>query len=67
MDLTAEDLRRAMQRGEFSFHYQPKVSFLTGRVDGAEALIRWRLPDGTLVPPPATSFRWRRPTAWSRT
>lgn len=51
MDLTAEDLRRAMQRGEFSFHYQPKVSFLTGRVEGAEALIRWRLPDGALVPP----------------
>ncbi|TVP84036.1 MAG: EAL domain-containing protein [Thioalkalivibrio sp.] len=51
MDLTAEDLRRAMRRGEFSFHYQPKVSFLTGRVEGAEALIRWRLPDGTLVPP----------------
>jgi EAL domain-containing protein (putative c-di-GMP-specific phosphodiesterase class I) len=51
MTLTAEDLRRAMRRGEFSFHYQPKVSFLTGRVEGAEALIRWRLPDGTLAPP----------------
>jgi len=51
MNLTAEDLRRAIQRGEFSFHYQPKVSFLSGRVEGAEALIRWRMPDGTLVPP----------------
>lgn len=51
MKLTAEDLRRAMLRDEFSFHYQPKVSFLSGQVEGAEALIRWRLPDGTLVPP----------------
>jgi EAL domain-containing protein (putative c-di-GMP-specific phosphodiesterase class I) len=51
MTLNAEDLRRAMQRGELSFHYQPKVSVLSGKVEGAEALIRWRLPNGTLAPP----------------
>lgn len=35
-------LRRAMERQEFVFHYQPKIDLLTQRITGAEALIRWQ-------------------------
>jgi diguanylate cyclase (GGDEF)-like protein len=34
-------LRNAVQSGEFSLHYQPKLDLRTGRVIGAEALLRW--------------------------
>jgi diguanylate cyclase (GGDEF)-like protein/PAS domain S-box-containing protein len=46
-----EDLRRALQRREFILHYQPQVDARTARVVGVEALIRWQLPDGSLVSP----------------
>jgi len=42
MQVSADDIRRALRAGELMFYYQPKVSFLTGEVTGAEALIRWR-------------------------
>src|SRR6185436_5150293 len=39
------DLRRAIGTADqLSLHYQPKVSLATGRVTGAEALIRWQHP-----------------------
>jgi PAS domain S-box-containing protein len=43
-------LHRALERKELVLHYQPKVDVVTGRIVGAEALMRW-WRDGTLVPP----------------
>jgi diguanylate cyclase (GGDEF)-like protein/PAS domain S-box-containing protein len=44
-------LRRAMERHEFSLHYQPKINFKTGAITGAEALLRWTHASRGLVPP----------------
>ncbi|MEK6663222.1 MAG: EAL domain-containing protein [Pseudomonadota bacterium] len=44
-------LRRALDRGEFMLYYQPRVDLLSGRVIGAEALLRWRHPEMGLVSP----------------
>ncbi len=44
-------LRRACEENEFVVHYQPEVELETGRIVGAEALVRWQDPDRGLVPP----------------
>lgn len=50
--LTLENqLRQALDKGEFVLHYQPKVNFVSGKVTSAEALIRWNDPRTGLVPP----------------
>ncbi len=45
------DLRMALVRGEFRVYYQPFVSLTTGRITGAEALVRWQHPLRGVVPP----------------
>ena len=44
-------LRQALVKEEFVLHYQPKVALDSGRITGAEALIRWQSPEQGLVPP----------------
>jgi diguanylate cyclase (GGDEF)-like protein len=44
-------LRRAVEREELVILYQPKVDLRDGRVAGAEALVRWRLPGHGDIPP----------------
>jgi diguanylate cyclase (GGDEF)-like protein/PAS domain S-box-containing protein len=45
------DLRRAVEREEFSIFYQPILSLETGGLRGFEALVRWRDPQGEFISP----------------
>jgi len=46
-----EEVREGLDRGEFVAVFQPKVKLETGELVGAEALARWRRPDGMAVSP----------------
>jgi diguanylate cyclase len=45
------ELHEALRGGQFELHYQPKVDTATGRINSAEALIRWRHPQRGLLMP----------------
>ncbi|MBP2298267.1 bifunctional diguanylate cyclase/phosphodiesterase [Azospirillum picis] len=45
------NLRRALGNDELELHFQPQFSLDGRRLIGAEALVRWRQPDGTLIMP----------------
>jgi diguanylate cyclase (GGDEF)-like protein len=47
----ASALRRALERGEFELHYQPRVALANSNLVGMEALLRWRHPQRGLVMP----------------
>lgn len=47
------DIERALAAGEFVPYYQPIVDIATGQLRGAEVLVRWKKPDGSLVLPGA--------------
>ena len=49
--MTKSKLKRAFERDELLVRYQPRYETETGRVVGAEALVRWQLPDQGLILP----------------
>jgi EAL domain-containing protein (putative c-di-GMP-specific phosphodiesterase class I) len=53
VEVSAEQVRDALARGEIGPWFQPQAEFGNGKVIGVEALARWRLPDGRIVPPNA--------------
>lgn len=44
-------LRSATLQGDFYLEYQPQVEIASDRINGVEALVRWRTEDGILIPP----------------
>lgn len=44
-------LRRALENDQFVLHFQPQVDLRSGKMMGAEALIRWNHPEKGLIPP----------------
>lgn len=44
-------LRQALGNGQLLLHYQPKFDISSGKIIGAEALVRWMHPERGLVPP----------------
>jgi len=49
--MTKSKLKRAFERDELLVHYQPKYDIETGKVIGAEALVRWDLPERGIIMP----------------
>lgn len=50
--LTLEvDLRQALEKGQFCVYYQPKINLSSGKITGAEALLRWQHPERGLLGP----------------
>ena len=45
------ELRKAVEREELVLHYQPQVCTRSGKILGAEALVRWQHPKHGLIPP----------------
>lgn len=45
------DFHRGVEKQEFVVYYQPKVNTQNRHLCGAEALVRWKKSDGSLVPP----------------
>ncbi len=45
------EVTEALERDEFTFFAQPQCDIFTGKVVGAESLVRWRHPDKGLIPP----------------
>lgn len=45
------NINDALKNREFQVYLQPKISMKTGKIVGAESLVRWRRADGTLFPP----------------
>jgi len=45
------NLHHALERSEFIVYYQPQIDLRTGRMVGAEALVRWQHPERGLISP----------------
>lgn len=50
MEVSA-NMESGLEKGEFVAFLQPKIELATGRLAGAEALVRWKKPDGTMMAP----------------
>jgi len=48
--VTADDIACGLNNREFVLYYQPKVSLISSRITGAEALVRWRRHNGEVLP-----------------
>ncbi len=48
---TLEEIKKALEQDQFIFYYQPKISMLTGKICGVEALIRWQKTPNQLISP----------------
>ncbi|MBI2911548.1 MAG: EAL domain-containing protein [Chloroflexi bacterium] len=46
-----DELRRGLDQGDLTLYFQPKAHLASGRITGAEALIRWRHPERGLLSP----------------
>jgi len=46
-----EAMRRALEVGEFTLNFQPKFNLTSGKITGAETLIRWNHPTRGMMPP----------------
>lgn len=46
-----KELQNAIYNHELKLYYQPKIDLTNNKIMGAEALIRWIKPDGTIIPP----------------
>lgn len=51
MKYTAEEIKAALERNELCVYYQPLYVTMTSRLKSAEALVRWRKPDRTVISP----------------
>jgi diguanylate cyclase (GGDEF)-like protein len=45
------NIQQALANHEFQLHYQPQIEIGSGRIVGAEALIRWQRPNGVVMAP----------------
>jgi diguanylate cyclase (GGDEF)-like protein len=50
LDMEAK-MRKAIENNEFLLYYQPQLDLASGRIMGAEALIRWQHPELGMIPP----------------
>jgi diguanylate cyclase (GGDEF)-like protein len=48
--LVESGLRKAIEQEELVLHFQPIVDLASGAMEGAEALVRWRKPEGLVLP-----------------
>lgn len=49
--ISLSELAKGLAHDELIFYYQPKISLVSGKTSGAEALIRWKRPDGAMIEP----------------
>lgn len=49
--LIEQDLKKALENGEFEVYYQPQIDAVTGGLTGAEALVRWKHPQKGMISP----------------